>query len=464
MIVKILSSASSNFHGVEYNDKKVNNGKGELMLMKNFPSFINKDSSKDEVKNYFKSISKNSRAKKPQFHAVISTKFKTHSKNELTQVAEEFMNRMGYKKQPYVVVFHNDTENNHVHIVSTRISVENQKKIDDSFEKLKSQKALSESLEKVLGQDDLKKIEEIFEYKFSTDNQLKLLLQRNGFDLVSNEKEFVVLKNGAELKKIDKSKDYSNRESNAERKKQIKALLYKFSEKFDNRVFKVVDNRKKEIFSDGPVKPKIEFESELQSKMKKLFGIDIVFHFKDGNKPFGYTLIDNKSKMVFKGSDIMKMNELFQFKDSHIDKKTFESINDFRFRNGREKKVLIDFLNGQRQNRIEHYMLFDSRKKVNNDIFNDIKREAEKIAQGRISEDAKLIFDTEGNAFFLHYRHHTIVDAESVMRNYNHSEIRSKDNEIIDKLLSELEKAGRYYPTKNLEDEFDLRKRKRKKR
>ena len=71
MIVKILGSASSNFHGVQYNDKKVEKETGELMLMKNFPSFINENSSQEEVKNYLKYISKNEKVKKPQFHAVI---------------------------------------------------------------------------------------------------------------------------------------------------------------------------------------------------------------------------------------------------------------------------------------------------------------------------------------------------------------------------------------------------------
>jgi uncharacterized protein YeeX (DUF496 family) len=100
MIVKILGSASSNFHGVQYNDKKVEKGTGELMLMKNFPSFINENSSQEEVRNYLKSISKNEKVKKPQFHAVISTKFQQHSKEELTKVAEDFMQEMGYGNQP----------------------------------------------------------------------------------------------------------------------------------------------------------------------------------------------------------------------------------------------------------------------------------------------------------------------------------------------------------------------------
>ena len=65
MIVKILGSASSNFHGVQYNDKKVEKGTGELKKIKNFPSFINENSSQEQVRDYFKSVSKNEKVKKP---------------------------------------------------------------------------------------------------------------------------------------------------------------------------------------------------------------------------------------------------------------------------------------------------------------------------------------------------------------------------------------------------------------
>ena len=121
MIVKIITASGSDFHGVQYNDKKVEKGTGELMLMKNFPSFINGDSSPEQVRDYFKSISKNEKVKKPQFHAVISAKYQNHSKEELTEIAKDFMQEMGYGKQPFIVVYHSDTENNHVHIVSTRV-------------------------------------------------------------------------------------------------------------------------------------------------------------------------------------------------------------------------------------------------------------------------------------------------------------------------------------------------------
>ncbi|MDY3547049.1 hypothetical protein PG291_00320 [Riemerella anatipestifer] len=53
MIVKILS-ASKSFSDVEYNDKKVEKGKGELMAMKNYPSFINEESSPTDSERLFK--------------------------------------------------------------------------------------------------------------------------------------------------------------------------------------------------------------------------------------------------------------------------------------------------------------------------------------------------------------------------------------------------------------------------
>lgn len=53
-----MNAAGSSFPGVNYNDKKINSGKGELMMMKNFPSFINESSDKQQVRDYLRAISR----------------------------------------------------------------------------------------------------------------------------------------------------------------------------------------------------------------------------------------------------------------------------------------------------------------------------------------------------------------------------------------------------------------------
>ena len=60
---------------------------------------------------------------------------------------------MGYGEQPYLVVFHNDTANNHVHIVSSWVNNETGKCIDRNFEKYQSQTALQETLKELYGND-----------------------------------------------------------------------------------------------------------------------------------------------------------------------------------------------------------------------------------------------------------------------------------------------------------------------
>ena len=49
MIVKILGSASSNFHGLRYNDKKVEKENWRIDADENFPSFITKIAVRKEL-------------------------------------------------------------------------------------------------------------------------------------------------------------------------------------------------------------------------------------------------------------------------------------------------------------------------------------------------------------------------------------------------------------------------------
>ena len=424
MIVKILGSASSNFHGVQYNDKKVEKGSGELMLMKNFPSFINENSSQEEVKNYLKSISKNEKVKKPQFHAVISTKFQQHSKEELTKVAEDFMQEMGYGNQPFIVVFHNDTENNHVHIVSTRVDKSTGKKLNDSYEKLKAQKAMINIKERIYDKSNEEIINNLLNYKMSSLKQLEILMERNGFKLVKNkndENALDILKNGVREKTIYGNQLIFSNVKNDNRGKQIKAILNKYKELYSNKVFKVEERRHLEKMlpeekQKEEWKPKIEFESELQKKLKEVFGIDVIFHHKDELHPFGYTLIDHKTGTIYKGSEILKMNNLFEFTSEVMDKKLFESLKDYNLSDEISKQVLIEYLKHQNLgNEPKDFMLFEKKKRKNKEVFNSVKNDVGNYLKTQSNNSVKIIKSEEGIYYAVHTKLHYVGELQSLI-------------------------------------------------
>ncbi|MGC4130243.1 MAG: relaxase/mobilization nuclease domain-containing protein [Bergeyella sp.] len=479
MIVKINPAAGKDFPGVNYNDKKVESGKGELMLMKNFPESINEESSTEEVKNYLSAVSKNEKVKKPQFHAVLSTKFREHSKEELTQIAEKFMEEMGYGEQPFIVVHHNDTENNHVHVVSTRVDKTSGKKINDSFEKLKSQKALAKVMEKLYGNSQEETLEKLLNYKIGSLKQLELLLERNGFKMVKNKRDensLDILKNGVTLKSINGNQIMFDNKKNDLRAKQIRAFLSKYKEVYSNKVFKVEDRRKQDSMlpdekTSEDWKPKIEFESELQKKMKEMFGIDIVFHHKDGMKPFGYSLIDNHTGRVFKGSDLVKMNEIFEFTDDTIDKRLFESIKDFNIQNQTYKNILLQYLNQKSENKIQDFMLFESKGRKSKEVFSEIRNDVKALITKSESDKVDIFKADDGKDYAIHLQHHFIGEVKDLVGEKMYQNF-SKQNDstgkiIIDtslKILEELSKSTGSSGTAKDPAEDELLKRKRRKR
>ena len=424
MIVKLMKPASSDFPGIQYNDKKIDKGKGELMLMKNFPSFINGSSSKEEVKSYLASVSKNEMVKKPQFHAVLSTKFREHSKEELTKIAESFMDEMGYGGQPFIVVFHNDTENNHVHLVSTRVDKQTGKKINDSYEKLKSQKALAKVMEKMYGINNVENINKLLSYRISSLKQLKLLLERNGFRLAQNkedETKMDILKNGVREKTINGNQIVFDNKKNENRTKQIKAILSKYKDLCSNKVFKVQDFRKQEAMlpeekQNEEPEPKIEFESELQKKLEESFGIDILFHHKDGLSPFGYSLIDNRTGTVYKGSEIMKMNDLFVFTSEMMDKRVFERLKDFNISDKETKSVLLNYLKHKHpENELHSFMLFENKKFKNKEIFSAVRDDVKEYLKTQNSDDVNIIKSEDGKYYAVHSKLHYIGELETLI-------------------------------------------------
>lgn len=337
------SSSSKNFGGVRYNTNKMDNGKGELMAIRNFGQIQNDTQVRPEdVKQYLQSVANlNPKVSKKQFHASISCKGREYDKHQLTEVAHEWAKKMGYGDNPYIVVFHNDTDNNHVHIVSTRVNAQTGKKISDSMENVRAVKFIDQIVKEKYGIDRALEKQNFNDYKVSTIPQFKLLYELTGHTLSENDGILNIYKRGTKLfshnikdlqSRIQGSIESSNR------KAQLKAIFAKYLPDFDASICPVHEKRPGD--REGEVK---NYRSDFTEFMRERFGLQFVFHFKNDKTPYGYTIVDHKSKAVFKGGGIMTLTELTKSPDhkvklTHLEKQrinlegyNIDSLNHIRF-------------------------------------------------------------------------------------------------------------------------------------
>ncbi|MDO3643514.1 relaxase/mobilization nuclease domain-containing protein [Mucilaginibacter sp. L3T2-6] len=258
MLVKIFKAQKA-FSGVKYNTGKIDRNKGELMKVANFGPLQTFGHLKpQDYINYLGVLAAlNKNVRLPQFHAVISAKGKSYDKITLTAIAEAWLKEMGYGDQPYLVVFHKDTANNHVHMVSARVDRMGNK-INSAYEYLRAQK----SINKVLGYDFA------MEYRFSTRAQFMMVLESKGYPGTDPD----------EAKIQEKISRY------VPDKKRTAAL---------SQLFRQYKN-----------------QPGFRDLMKEKYGIDLIFHQAPGKQPYGYSIIDHYEKQVFKGSEVMALKEL----------------------------------------------------------------------------------------------------------------------------------------------------------
>ena len=150
MIAKI--SATENLGGaLGYNFKKVEKGEANILLAAElYQSKEGRYTMEDVLADMEALIPKNCRTKKTVFHCSLNPHpDEKLSDEQLTQIAKEYMEALGYGNQPYIVFKHNDIAREHIHIVSLRVDSRGQK-INDKFEKRRSKK-ITDALERKFG-------------------------------------------------------------------------------------------------------------------------------------------------------------------------------------------------------------------------------------------------------------------------------------------------------------------------
>lgn len=292
MIATILPS-STTFHAVDYNERKVSEGVAELLEMKNFGFIDHMETYTPEQLRKFliDYTQRNERIQSPQFHLAISCRGDEYSYEQLLDIAHQYLKEMGYGEdgQPLLIYAHHDTDNHHIHIVTSRVAPDGHK-IDDHHERVHSQHVIN----RIMGENQQQRVSDAvlkaMDYRFSSAKQFQSILESMGYECYERADQLCIKRDGHVIDRLplpDISAKCQTVEPDEKRQRQLCAILLKY----------------RDMTAD---------KEELRQLMKQKFGVDLIFHGSK-DKPYGYTIIDHHQKTVLKGSEVLKLKDLLQF-------------------------------------------------------------------------------------------------------------------------------------------------------
>lgn len=307
MIATILYS-SPTFEAVDYNSRKVAKGDATLLCVENFGYLDDtKECRPAYLRQYLIDYSKrNERIEKSQMHVAFSCKGQEMNNEELVSFARQWLAEMGYDdpKQPLLIYSHEDTDNNHIHVITSRVDPRG-KKIEHSHERVRS-KAFVERMLGVQTKEELDKaIANSFNYKFESLAQWKAVLEASGYDVKEEGDCLKIERNGAYQSEVPKSEVRNKIVDGYVEKKRLRQLRAQLRKYRDLSCSK----------------------EELQELMKSKFGVDLVF-FGGKDNPRGYFIVDHKNRQVYKGSAVLKIGELLTFESPENKMKRIDAFVD----------------------------------------------------------------------------------------------------------------------------------------
>lgn len=343
MIAKIGRSA--NLYGaLAYNQLKVENEKGEILFGNKIIETASGNYSVAQLAQSFTPyLIANRNTEKHTLHISLNPDPKDKvSDDKFMEMADAYMQEMGYGLQPYVVFKHTDIDRSHIHIVSVCVD-EQGKKISDSYEKMRSMKVCRE-LERKYGlipatDKEHKQIDKVFRpvdykagdvksqiasvvrhlanyYQFQTLGEFNALLSL--FNVTTEKVQ-------GELKgKMQQGLLYIPLNEKGERAGHpFKASL--FGKNAGLPALELNYAKYKETLKDHPAKPTIkaaitialQLTSDEEAFKKQLVeqGINVVACRNDTGRIYGITFIDHNSKTVWNDSRFGKELSANTFND-----------------------------------------------------------------------------------------------------------------------------------------------------
>ena len=146
-MVANIRSGSSPGGALHYNKEKVDKDEAEVLFWQKMLDPFDKHGRLDVdacMESFWPYLEANRRTTNTVFHASLNPSPEDRlTDDQLRDIAQEYMERMGYGNQPYIVFKHKDISREHLHLVSLRVD-EQGRKISDSHEYDRSMSVLRE--------------------------------------------------------------------------------------------------------------------------------------------------------------------------------------------------------------------------------------------------------------------------------------------------------------------------------
>lgn len=371
MVCKVRSG--KNIKGaLNYNEKKVKEGVAECIGAVNFVGEPHQLRFSDKLARFEQLIEKNTRAKTNCVHVTLNFHVSEKlSHNTLNEIAADYMEKIGFADQPYLVFQHNDAAHLHLHIVTTniqedgkRISIHNlgknqsevaRKEIEEKYGLVKAGSTLKQSLDTnlnkaVYGKSETKKTidnivgEVMRRYKFSSLTEFNAVLRQYNV-IAARGKEGMIMfnKNGLIYSMLDAKGNKIGvpiKASALLSKPTMKNLETHFqhgsvlNQDRKDRLTNMVDA----FFRDQGLHTRMGFCDYMASH-----GINAMFRENKEGNVYGLTFIDNKNGVVCNGSDLGK-----RYSGQALIKQLYDSIS---FEKGLHRSVDQIVYNPQVQRR-----------------------------------------------------------------------------------------------------------------
>lgn len=339
-MVSIIKTSHSIRSIFAYNENKVKAGAAECIGAGNYPVAVDKMSDAIKLNRFTKRLELNENAKRNSLH--ISLNFdpsENHSKEKMMAIANTYMEKIGFGKQPYLVYQHHDAGHPHLHIVSINIERDG-KRIDLHHLGIRKSEPARKEIEELFGlvkAEGRKKKEQfnvqpismgkvcygrietkktltnvlnkvINEYKYSSLAELNAVLkQYNVLADRGSENSKIFLANGLVYRILDeqgKPIGVPIKASDFYFKPTLKFLDEKFK---DNQIRKTIDKTRVRNAIDRTLLRKQPIPiNELASLLEKE-GIHTVFRRSNEGHLYGITYVDHTTKNVFNGSSLGKL-------------------------------------------------------------------------------------------------------------------------------------------------------------